>query len=283
MNKRYIFLATIALLTSCSVKNEKKVNQPETAVDSTELVEQTKIQPTEQPKTSTEDAIIDSLCNEQIDGPANVRYSPNGKLMFELFDGVSVETSPIENDWLMVSTDIQLDSTELQNGIVLPNMKLRNMEGEVIGNSFDTLRFTSYDKLSGSIWGYTYKNNIEPNCTPEAQLNSLIIENRLSFEDQKQYRQVFGFTPFNNNSAEGVSEYIIYQSTLVDPSPRDRISLMYHNDKLFAFVHSRDFDFYNLQSGELIRGHKIVFLTEKNPMLAEEIVEKRLYLYNHSD
>lgn len=283
MNKILIFLVVIAILSSCSVKNEKTTNSSDSAVDSTELTQSDKPQqssPIQEPKPVTR---IEVLCNEQIDGPANIRSSPNGKLKFELFDKVPVETTPVENDWLMVSAYIQLDSTELSSGIILPNKKLRNIEGEIVGNSFDTLELIFYNEQGGTIWGHTYKDNIRPYCTPEAQLNELIIANKLSYEDQQEYRKTFGFTPFNINSAEGVSEYIIYQSTIVDPSPRDRISLMYYKNKLFAFVHSRDFDFHNLQSGELIRGHKIVFLTDKNQMLAQEIVEKRIYLYNHSD
>ena len=283
MNKNCVTLAVLFSIFSCSSKNEEAKKSSPPKDDSTETTVAVKTKGLEKNQQQHPTDRIAVLCNEQIDGPANIRSSPNGKLLFELFDTEPVETTPIENDWLMVSAFVQLDSTELNSGIILPNKKLRNVDGKTIGNSFDTLELIFYDEAGGMIWGHTYKNNIRPNCTPEAQLNELIIANKLSFDEQQEYREFFGYTPFNLNSVEGVSEYIIYQSTIVDPSPRDRISLMYYDSKLIAFVHYRDFDFYNLQSGELIRGHKIVFLNNKNPVLSQEIVENRIDLYNHSD
>ena len=58
--------------------------------------------------------ILSPIVNAQIiDGPANVREKPNGKLLFSINDNVPVDYQFFQNDWYVVSFTVNVPETNL--------------------------------------------------------------------------------------------------------------------------------------------------------------------------
>jgi hypothetical protein len=78
--KQYFVILISLLIFSCTTDNKSSSTKPDD-----NLVN-------ENPK----------FVGERIDGPANIRDSINGNLIFELFENVQVEVTDFKNKWCQV-------------------------------------------------------------------------------------------------------------------------------------------------------------------------------------
>lgn len=219
MHQKILFATAVSVVAGCSTQ------------ESAEHTEPASLSPT-----------IAPIISERIDGPANIRDTINGKVLFTLYDGALVSNcSPLENDWYRVGVFADIDTSEVRMDSITIGRKII-VDGKEIGEVIAAHEiFTSYggDRAWAGLIGYTHKNNIDP---------STIIEPALEKEmrDLQGKRTLEAWGPFIQRFALerdadflGYNFYFNYENWLDDPSPGFRIGLVFEQGKLVAVLHSR--------------------------------------------
>lgn len=199
----------------------------------------------ESPKSIAEEVptpTVEPIVAERIDGPANIRDTINGKVLFTLYDGALVSNcSTLENDWYRVGVFADIDTSEIRMDSMVTGRKII-VDGKEVGEVVAAHEIsTSYGGVRAwaELIGYTHKNNIAP---------STIIEPALEKEmrDLQGERTLEAWVPFIQRFALerdkdflGYDIYFNYENSLDDPSPGFRIGLVFDSEKLVALIHSR--------------------------------------------
>jgi hypothetical protein len=137
------------------------------------------------------------------------------------------------------------------------------------------------------IYGYTYKSNIRINSIPEIPLTKILIEHSYklnsnildNFIDNFKFRS----TDMLKKSYPSIEEYYILENTVDDPSPMDRVRLIFYHEKLIAIVHTRDMSVTNTISIDLVRGRKLMIIDLPNKFKQDEFVENNIHAYDGLD
>lgn len=207
------------------------------------------------------------IIGERIDGPANIRETANGKILFELLDSVSVISGPIKNNWLTVGLWIDLTTDNKQCECILPGEKIL-MNSDTVGTAIDTVQFWFLEEKSGFVAGETHVNNVLKSTIPEVYVSAQINKGKVSLLDFNALMAALEFEKGSNWGNESFQSYYFYESLIVDPSPMERISLLFKNDTLVAICHSRPLELQNRTSFKLDRGYT---LSITGNLLANEI------------
>ena len=232
------------------------------------------------------------LYAEKIDGPANIRRSPEGEQFISLFDKTEVTCTEIDNNWYQVGFVVKITKEQYdQNEITIPRgTKLYSLQNKLIGESLAELTFVS--KMSGgrakNTWyatefvGYTYKSNILPESIPENGLRDILIQhkNELQFIQFEPYIKQFDFDEVEFLDLEsGYKEYMIYENWIDDPSPMDRIRLLFKKNNLVAIIHTRDLGVDYLDQIDLIRGRNISIIENMSIEERDDFVKINREIY----
>ena len=220
--------------------------------------------------------IFSEAFTERINGPANIRTSPKGDARFSLHDNVFVDTTPMENDWyhLMVSIQLSKEQYETEPLILTKGMKLFDTHGKEIGVVLQDIEPSNKMTAGGApgipqwyaaeLFGYTYKSNIRPESIIEPVISELITTNRsaLVFSNFQNHLRQFNYTDgLDIADMPHLTTYMVYESTLDDPSPLDRVRLIFYNEDLIAVVHSRDLNLPGYETIPIARERKLTILT----------------------
>ncbi|WP_339695963.1 hypothetical protein [uncultured Roseivirga sp.] len=217
---------------------------------------------------------------ERIHGPANIRTSPNGALIISLNDNVVVGCSELINGWYRVSINLKITKEQYESTTpIVKGDSLYNWQNEFIGIALTEIphnqQSTWYSggapgnprRYGMEIYASTYKSNIKTESIPEYRLSSILTnsKNQLSRQDLSNFMTEFGFrnSGILGRLVEGYEEQMIYESTIDDPSPMDRIRLIFKGSELVAIVHTRPISKL-LNSQTLTRGRNIIILKEMN-------------------
>jgi hypothetical protein len=236
-----------------------------------------------QTEKTKESMTSELILGERIDGPANIRDSINGKLLFELNDGALVETMPTENHWLEVGVHVLLTPQQIEEFKILPGDALYSEKDVMIGVAKDTVPLLMHDSEYGFIAGMTHENNISPESVPEKALVTLLEKGAVSKVDFEEFLEQFSFKNNNVRDLENIEEWFIYQSFLVDPSPRDRMTLLFSNNQLIGIVHSRDLPTTNFKTVELTRGHRFTISGNLSATEIKNLSDSMIQFYNSVD
>jgi len=238
-----------------------------------------------------------SIWAERIGGPANIRREPNGEKFVTLYDSVEVTCTEIKNGWYQVGFSIKLTKEQYeQSKITIPaGTKLYNMKNEPIGESLINLTFSCKSMggppnnrwYSTDFFGYTFKTNIRPESIPEPALCRILNEGKQSFTiaDFMDFIETFdfendGILHYLDNKYD---EYMIYENWIDDPSPIDRIRLIFDENHLVAVIHSRELDVNNFSSYDLTRGLKIMIIEKMADKQRDEFIELNKKSYSGVD
>ena len=195
-------------------------------------------------KSAYAKAVDDSfIIGERIDGPANIRATTNGKLLFILNDNVIVTSTNPKNKWLQVGVFADLSQKQMDCICLLKGSKLFS-EGKEVGQAVENIHlngaFTTNQGLKGELTGYTSISNIKPNTIPENVFSNIInlSSNPLTITDFKKLIADFKFTESNGLLAE-LKGFQIDENWIDDPSPLLRLWLLFKDDKFYGVFHSR--------------------------------------------
>jgi len=257
--RHLLYVLTVISLTSCSNSSDK--NDSKIPNEQTELIS-----------------------GERIDGPANLRDTVNGKIIFTLNDNVLVETTPAENKWLVAGVFVMLTPKQIKDFKILPGTDLISTDKKVIGKTVDTVGIWMAEDSSGLIGAYTYIDNIKSTTIPEIILSKLINQDKTKLSDLEQFMTWLKFEKYELGKLPNLTQYFIYESIVVDMSPRDRITLLFSKDNtLVGIIHSRPLNTKKFQTYELIREHKLTITGDLSHEEIKKLIDKRIEFYNSVD
>lgn len=232
-----------------------------------------------------EDGKVDEiLLGERIDGPANVRDKEKGKVILSLDDNVLVETIPEQDKWYQIGFYIQLKKGIDPIVNLDPETPLRNIDGHPIGRTKDSVEVWRMDDSTGLVEGFTHVGNIKKHSIPEIALENEIRSGHFTFSALKKYAESFGFMEYELNPELNYKQLFIYESTILDPSPRDRITLLFdNNENLAGIFHTREILLPEYETYELIRGHSYTCVADLDKTEKQRIIDERVKFYNSVD
>jgi len=257
--KYLVFILTTILLNSCSNKSEKN-------------------------NSIISDGETELISGELIDGPANIRDSVNGKIIFKINDNVLVETSPKQQNWLAIGLYVALTDKQLDESKIYSNSDLVLENGQIIGKTIDTVNILIAGEKAGLIVGYTHLTNIKKQTNPEKVLENQILKGNMTLSNLKSYLTAFDFKEYDENKELKYKQLYISETTLVDISPRDRITLLFNkSDNLIGAIHSRQINLKKFKTYELVRGHSMTIFAELEQNEIKRMVKERINFYNSID
>src|SRR5689334_23411399 len=110
----FLFIATALFITSCNSTNTDK-------------------SASSSPQTINDEAPIIS---ERIDGPANIRDSVNGRLLFVLNDDVAISANTSKNSWLKVGIVADLNKEQWETKIIAKGSSII-VDGKEVGKAME--------------------------------------------------------------------------------------------------------------------------------------------------
>ncbi len=123
-----------------------------------------------------------------IDGPANIRGKPDGKLLFSINDNVPVDYRFYQSDWYLVTFTVVVPETcFLIENVIAKETKLYDSTGNEIGKALDNISVskekTTYHPENHTytcvLEGYTFKNNLKDS------ISTLSIAERIKAPNKK--------------------------------------------------------------------------------------------------
>ncbi len=237
------------------------------------------------------------LFAEKIDGPANIRREPSGEKFISLYDNVEVTCTEIENNWYQIGFAVKLTKEQYEQSeiTITAGTKLYNLKNKLIGETLIDLTFSNKmmggsreNRWYGVEWiGYSYKSNIRTESIPENELRNILIQNGADLTESHfaTYLKEFDFTKHGLLASldKNYSEYMIYENWIDDPSPMDRIRLIFSDSKLKAIIHTRDLGIHYLKSQKLVRGRKIAIVEKMSSEQESKFIEMNIRSYNGVD
>jgi hypothetical protein len=234
---------------------------------------------------------------EIIDGPANFRAKPNGKILFSLNDGLRVECMPIKNNWFEVSFTINITKDQYDKHLeVKKGDKLYDRKGNIITiakadiPSYLTISST-YGGAPGNpkvyemeIRGYVSRSNIKETSIPENALNHAINQNRLNLS----YGVLKDFILLHGYEKDGIikkvypklNDYVIEESSVNGGSVTDRIDLIFEDDQLILIAHSRPLRLNGVRDYDLAFGLRLAVIRPPRKQTVETFIKKYREAYN---
>lgn len=213
------------------------------------------------------------IIGERIDGPANLRDAIKGKVILSVEDNQLVECAELKDGWYPVGLMVPINQEQYDNGIIKKGEKIFHKDELICTTLEDVDLWMTYEdddkdatiKYTGLLGGYTYKNNIKANSIPELELEKILNAGKeLRKEAFEWYLKNFNFEKhgLKIEHYEHVEQYMIYDTFIDDPSPIDRIRLIFDSNKLIAVIHKRELKMKNKLSYDLDRRLKILVIKE---------------------
>ena len=231
--------------------------------------------------TLTNNILPDSLLvGELIDGPANVRDTVNGKLIFVLNDNIPVATTDTSNKWIQVGIIADVTSTQFK-ALALEKGDKILLEGIQVGTALERMVLSAGLKtnqgLKAELIGYTSIQNIKPVTIPEYALAKMINPDQVPALDK--FLQFFKKAGFHKSDSEHFDGFLLEENWINDPSPLIRLWVLFNDNKLFGVVHSRKLNISNSETIKLKREFSLTTIGNQNQKKMSEFVEEfNLYI-----
>lgn len=234
---------------------------------------------------------------EKIDGPANIRDAIKGKVIFSLNDFVEITSTVEQKDWHQIGITISLSEKEFRQAKILKGAKIIDSEGKEIGTALADIDLETYSsggaaevpiKLGAELSGFTHKKNIRPESVVEMALNKILKENNditLPNASLEKFIKEFRLeeNPEFPNERLNFLTYVVNDTWLDDPSPIDRVRLIFEKKRLIAVIHSRNLNLSEPPEYTFRTNLKLTFLggfaSERRAEMAKELID----FYNSVD
>ncbi|MDH7460767.1 hypothetical protein QEG73_05735 [Chitinophagaceae bacterium 26-R-25] len=213
------------------------------------------------------------IWGERINGPANIRDTVDGEVIFSLYDKTLVSCTEENNGWHVISIIMDLAKDEFGIDTIRQGRKIvvNGKEVGVVLKDVAVSTMGTSTKTLGELLGYTRKNNI---------YSYSIIENALvNFLSKDTSRTITSMQSFikdfkleGDTSNKPFATFMNYETGIEDPSPLQRIELIFHNNNFIGAVHSRPISVPNTTDYKLERGFHVVFFNNVDKELRERFI-----------
>lgn len=201
------------------------------------------------------------MIGERIDGPAFVREKPNGRILFELYDNLLVESTSLRKNWYQISLPIKTADVKLIRGH-LPQGKYIIIDNDTIGTVNDpelidilVNRTEEYLRIEG----YTYKSNIKTTSIMEEAFLEKFNAGERDREDWENFILDFQM----NNSVINyrfIDTYYAFEKPIELSPSNYRLMLMFDNNQLIGFMHARPIQTNNTNTFWLDRNFQVSYV-----------------------
>jgi hypothetical protein len=238
--------------------------------------------------------ILSNAQAELINGPANIREKPGGKLVAFLNDGVEVELVPpyiSAKSWLSldfvvyVEKEAYLKRPPQKKPELKGNCLLYDKQGRNIGRTIETFKIGwDIGEENGRLGivvedVVTHKRNVREDTIPEYDLENILLntETPILKDQLADYLNKYNFEKWPLVKEKDLEDYYIYESGLYDPSPMPRLELIFYKDRLVLVIHRNLLSSSRYKSRELFREMKTMYLekldTKTSEKIQKEIIE----------
>jgi hypothetical protein len=208
--------------------------------------------------TDTTSADTALIISERIDGPANVRDSANGQLLFSLGDNVAVSATEAQNNWLQVGVFVDVTKEEMTSFMIRKDSPIL-VDGKEIGKALQDIHLDgvmqSNDGDEGELTGYTSVANIRPNTIVENAFE-IIVNDSSTPLTEKSFSRLF--KDFQFNKFDGLlpqfKGFEIDENWIDDPSPLLRLWVIFDGEKFYGVFHSRPLHLNGATTVKMRRG-----------------------------
>lgn len=220
---------------------------------------------------------------ENINGPADVRKDPGGKLMLSLNNNALVDCSPLRGDWYLIGFLLKLndDRPTIKAGEVLVDQA-----GKEIGKALNDLDVPYKYEEDGyflcEIIGHVYKDAIQKSSIIENRLENLINKKRhaLTLSELAGHLREFGYHSWFDQGA--FKSYLFYEDWMEDPSAGARIILFFYKDKLVALIHTRNLNI-PYESRKFFRHYRFAYIESVDERTKKELEDYYYNIISHAD
>lgn len=209
-----------------------------------------------------------AICNasgiyaETIDGPANIRSEPNGKVIATIENGEKLNIRGYRNGWYKVEMPAYVYRKDASDGssYIPVHTNLYNIEGKLIGTILGKTKFiqgrdSDDDRVEGVIYGFTAIKNIRPESILESEIEKLLVNRKLYLEtDWSNHIKKSGYESLITYG--DFESFEVFEEFGLEITPSPRIILFFYKKKLFAIYHTKPINYSHFQSGsKFLFGH----------------------------
>ena len=236
----------------------------------------------EQRTTNTESAEV--VEGERIQGPARVRETVNGKLIFTLNDLVLVYTTAPDKGWLQVGIVADLTASEYACACIRKGSSIK-VKGQEVGRAVEELKMEVYKTssgLQGDVKGYTPATHIRQATVPESTLESIIGRSpNPSREEMQPFLNRFRFQSFHS-LMPSLTAYEISDTWIENTSDLPRLWLLFENDELLGVIHSRPLNVLGTRPVKLQYGLHLTMIKDKDHAFVQKLIKEVTRFFNHA-
>jgi hypothetical protein len=194
-----------------------------------------------------------------------------------------IETSPTINQWVKIGVYLKLTQEQIKAFRIEKNATLYDENGKIMGKTIRPLDISMLEENIGYVEAYTHQDNLNMTYHPELELMKQLNSGNYLKKDMEPYMKKFGFTAYKEDNILKYNQYFIYESTVVDFSPLDRITLLFNQNQLIGFYHTRNITAKGFKTHALVRGHKFSVMETISNQEINNLIQKRNAYYNAVD
>lgn len=232
-------------------------------------------------KKNTSIIVDTSLVSERIDGPANIRDTTGGNLLFRLNDNVPVYTADTINKWCRIALLVDLNPDELRSLTIRQGSQLL-ADGKPIGEALSAIRVQrskEWDQPSkGILQGYTSAVNIKPQTIPEKVLSRIVALNgAMDVSDLDDFAQAFNLATIMDRPYRGLK--LSGNRWVYGDAHPTRLLLIFDGRTLYAIIHARKMDYHGSKEYALNGGCILTVVGDPDQLLVDRLIKD----YNSSN
>gem|GEM_PF-505222 len=227
-----------------------------------------------------------AILSERVDGPANIRATAKGRLLFTLYDNIPVYTMDSSDKWCAMGVFVDLSKEESHKFMIQQDRYLYWKDRE-IGKTLTKVSIDPIDiigegdKAYAILRGYTSVQNIKSQTMPENALYRLIQQGTpLTLVRLHDFLEGFQFIP---TQMEGYKTFQLDEFCEPGPAGALRLILAFDHDKLFAIVHHRALGPLPNKPSPLARGYQLTIIGSQPATLVSDFTTKVNTFISHAD
>lgn len=219
-----------------------------------------------------------AIIGERINGFTPVRDTINGKIVFALFDSTLVDCTPLRNGHYQIGLMVEISNEEYEkNNTTFEKGREIFINGKQVGVVVEPVEISTSstgEKSWAALVGYVDEKYIYA----ETIIENFFIKYVEDLSDDRTMEELQNFIATfcldKDNRFSPFITYANYENWIDDPSPMYRLQLIFKNDHLIGFVHSRPISISNTTDHKLARGFQVAFYDDVDKTLVDQFVKK---------